>query len=143
MSILGVIVIWSATSFPCALVFNLPKIFDDSLWWHMWRQMNPLIQYFSFSGMYHFFKTVGWYRVVEDDGVGIRMPKYSCSVLSTLQVEPVHCILEHFPLPSMRFHSWLVHVVKFVCLWFVHGIHCCEEYGLPSFVYIFPSCNQT
>ena len=125
--------------FPCAItalnlafVWNLPDTFEDNLCWQTWRQMNLVLQDFFSFGVYHFFKTVGWHRVVEDDSVGFRLPKNQSSNLRTFQVDPIHCILVHFPLRSERYHPWPFHVVGFVFLWFVHGIHCCEEYGLSS-----------
>ena len=73
--------------------------------------MNLVIQDFFSFGVHHFFETVGWYRVVS----------VLSTFLGTFQVDPIHCILAHFPVRSVKYLPWFCHVVKFVFLLLVHG----------------------
>ena len=98
--------------------------------------------FFSF-GAYHFFKTVAWHRVVKDDSIGTCLPRCSSSVLSSFRLIQKFCVLIYLPFRSVRYVPWFCHVRRFILSWCIHGIHHCEEYGLPSFLRIFPYCNQT
>ena len=73
-----------------------------------------MIQNLSFLGIAPLSKTGGWYRVVKDNSVGMRLPQCQSSVLSIFQIDPIHCILVHFPLRSGRYLSWFCHVARFV-----------------------------
>ena len=98
--------------------------------------------FFSF-GMFHFFKTVGTYRVAKDESIGACVPKQCQSfVLSTFHIDPVFCILT-LSIPFGEVPVVVLSRHKVRPLRFIHGIHHCEEYGLSSFFRIFSSCNPT
>ena len=59
--------------------------------WIFWCRISSVLVCTTFSG------TVGWYRVVKDDSFGTWPKMQISSVLSTFQVDPIHCILVHFP----------------------------------------------
>ena len=63
--------------------------------------------------------------------------------LNIFQIDPILCVLVHFPSGPVKYHSWFCHIFKFILFWFVHWTHGCEEYRLPSFFRIFSFCNQT
>ena len=69
----GLVVTLSATCFPvlsrrtCQTLWRVTLVAIVAI-------TNPLIQNFAGFEICHFFKRVGWHRVVEDDDIGIRLP---------------------------------------------------------------------
>ena len=64
------------------------------------------------------------------------------NILRTFQIDPMYCILEHFPLGFVLYLSWFCDVVVFFFLKIGHRIHGGDEYCLASFPCIFSSYNQ-
>ena len=103
---LGLVVTLSATCFPvlsrrtCQTLRRVTLVAIVAI-------TNPLIQNFAGFDICHFFKRVGWRRVVEDDDIGIRLPKCPSSVLSTFPIDPKKCILVHIPVSSRKYLSFM------------------------------------
>ena len=124
-------------------VLNLPSTLQKNCWWKTRRWMSLLKQIFVSFGIYNSFKTLGWHRVLNDVSIGSSLPKCGFFFLSTFQIDPVLCVLVHFPSVSARDLSWLCCVIRFFLLRFLHKIHGREEYRLPSLFRIFSSSTQT
>ena len=74
-----------------SLVLNLSSTFESNLWWYLLRQD------FGALAMNHLHQTVRSHEVVEVDGIGMCLTKYHSFILRTFQVDPINCILMHFP----------------------------------------------
>ena len=68
---------------------------------------NPLIQNFARLDICHFFKRVGRRRVVEDDDIGIRLPKCQILCFEHFSDWSKKCILVHIPVSSRKNLSFM------------------------------------
>ena len=75
----------------------------------------------------HFFRTVGWRRVVNDNGIGSSLPEIKSFILSLSQINPMNCILEDFPLRSCTVPFVALTRLGIFLLRVDHEIHDCEE----------------
>ena len=93
------------------------------------------MQMFADFAINHFYHTIGT-EVVQDDGIGIRVPKYLSSFLTTPHVHPINCMLDtsHLVRHSTTRRSYWVKLIEF---W------CCEKDCLSSLSFTFSSSDQT
>ena len=85
------------------------------------------------------------HRLVRNNGIRTRLPKFSTSILCCGQMNPVHCILLRSPMNLILYFSWFRSICNrfcFVCIAVERIKRSEEDCFLPSLRSVPPATNQ-